>query len=66
MKIIMQGLNIKPGDSVLLTTSQDDLMTDAPEMIHHLKNKFPGVEFVIVGGIDNAVVMPGSDYTEIP
>lgn len=51
---------LSPGDRVLLMLAADAQHAEAEAMRPALGNVFPGVHFMIVGGITGAMVLPGA------
>lgn len=54
--VITTAVILLPGDKVLLTTKDDDLLDNANEARKILQERFPGVEFTFVGGVMDTLV----------
>lgn len=51
---------LRPGDQVLVTLVEDPDEDVAQAMAHTLHQSFPGVEFVLMGGVAGIAVQAGA------
>ncbi len=49
---------LRRGDRVLITMAEDPGPEDATEYLDYLTKSFPGVEFVVLGGVAAVAVLP--------
>lgn len=52
MNIIINGVNINPGQHVLLTTPDGWELQDVLDLQAQLENRLPGVKFTFIDGVD--------------
>lgn len=50
---------LRRGDRVLVTMVEDPEAEDAAQYLDFLTKSFPGVEFVLLGGVAAVAVLPG-------
>ena len=59
-----RALVLNAGDRVLLTTDRDWSLADMDEARHMLADRFPDVEFTLINGVRDVVVVPVARETE--
>jgi hypothetical protein len=58
---VVPALVIRPGDAVLLNVGADADVAEWRPVLDQLRERFPEVEFALLGGVEQIAVKPGQD-----
>jgi hypothetical protein len=58
---VVPALVIRPGDAVLLNVGAGADLAEWQPVLDQLRERFPEVEFTMLGGVEQIAVKPGED-----